>query len=109
MSDLTQADWPLHFTTLPDGTVQLAETVQDSDQDRKARAAVAISIPRGHFLYEPALGITPLPFQTGRVDTTRLAAEIQQTDPGLEVNAEEALDMLDHTHRIISVHVAADA
>lgn len=105
MPDLTQPDWPLRFDTLPDGSVQFAETPQDGDQDIKARAAVAISIPRGRLVYEPALGITQLPFQTRAVDTARLAAEIQQTDPTLEVQADEAMDMFDHTHRIIGVRV----
>jgi hypothetical protein len=104
--DLEQPDWPLRFTTLPDGSVQLADTAQDSDEDLKARAAVACSIRRGSLVYEPTVGITPLPFQTRGVDTARLASEIQQTDPGLEVSATEAMDALDHTHRYVHTAVA---
>jgi hypothetical protein len=103
---LLQPDWPLRFTTLPDGSVQLTDTDQDSDEDRKARAAIVCSIRRGSMVYEPTVGITPLPFQTRGVDTARLASEIQQSDPGLEITATEAMDALDHTHRYVHTAVA---
>lgn len=105
MPDLTQPDWPLAFETLPDGTVQLAETPQDGPQDRRARAAVVVCTPKGHRFDEPSFGITPLPFQTGAIDTGRLAAEINQSDPGIDAQATEVMDMLDHTHRIVTIAV----
>ena len=43
--------------------------------DRNARAAIACNIRRGSMVYEPTVGITPLPFQTRGVDTARLASE----------------------------------
>lgn len=103
--DLTQPDWPLAFEELPDGSVQLAEVAQDSDADRRARAAVVMCTPRGHRDDEPQFGTTSVLFKPGRVDTDRLAAEINQSDPGLDVQATEAMDMYDNTHRIITVTV----
>lgn len=106
MDNLTQPGWPLAFEQRPDGTVQLAEVAQDSDADRVARAAVVMCTPRGHRDDEPQFGTTSPLFQPGRVDTDRLAAEINQSDPGLDVQATEAIDMFDKSHRIIAVTVA---
>lgn len=106
--DLTQPDWPLRWEQLPDGTVQFAEVPQDSDQDRLARAAVVYSTPKGHRPDEPQFGVTSPLFHPGQVDVQRLAAEINSSDPGLEVDATEVIDMRDTSHRILTVYVAGD-
>lgn len=108
MDNLMQPGWPLAFVQLPDGTVQLGEVSQDSDADRLARAAVVMSTPRGHRDDEPQFGTSSPLFQPGRVDTDRLAAEINQSDPGLDVQATEAIDMFDQSHRIITVTTSGE-
>jgi hypothetical protein len=104
---------PASRTALLSVTIPSFDTAQvwtdtdlDSVEDRKARAAIVCSIRRGSMVYEPTVGITPLPFQTRGVDTARLASEIQQSDPGLEITATEAMDALDHTHRYVHTAVA---
>lgn len=108
MDNLTQPDWPFAFEQIPDGTIRLAEVPQDSDADRLARGAVVMCTPRGHRDDEPQFGVTSPLFKPGRVDTERLTAEINQSDPGLDVQASEAIDMFDQSHRIITVTVSGE-
>jgi hypothetical protein len=107
--DPTQPDWPLRYETLPDGIVQLAEVEQGSDADRRARAAVICCVPREHRDDDPAFGITPLQWQHGNVNTSRLAAEINSSDGALDVTADEAFEIADATRRTITVDVGQDA
>lgn len=108
-TDPRQPDWPLRFTTLPDGTVQLADVSQGSDQDRRARAAVVVCVPRDHRDDEPEFGITPLRWQQGDVDSARLASELNQSDPALDVTADEAYELADATRRTIVADVGQAA
>lgn len=86
--------WPLRFDQQPDGTVGFAVVQQGTNQELQASAAVIVSTPRKHRDDDPTFGVTPLPFQQGGIDTDRLAAEIQQSDPRLSVEAEDVVQLI---------------
>jgi hypothetical protein len=109
MADSSEPAWPLRFITLPDGSVHLAEVAQGSPQAREGAAAVVICTPRGYRDDDPTFGITPLTFQQGRIDTSRLAGELAQSDPSLsDIDVTEALDLLHVTERTVRVDVGQD-
>ncbi len=105
--ELPHPAWPLRFERRPDGTVGLAAVEQDTDVDRESRTAVVLCTPRGHRDDDPSFGVTPLEFQQGPVDLDRLAAEVNQADPGLNVSAREVADLAEATVRQIDVHAGA--
>jgi hypothetical protein len=98
-------DWPLQFVMRADGTVTFAEVAQDTDDERKASAAVIASTPRGSHLGDAAFGVTSPLFEHAPLDADRLAAEIAQSDPRLDVTAKETADMANAARRILTVAV----
>jgi hypothetical protein len=101
MADPVQPSWPLQFVTLPNGAVQLADTPQGSDQDRRSSAAIVVCTPRGWRDDLPDFGVSSLLFQQGQIDTERLAAEIAQSDQALaDITADEALAHLADTRQV---------
>lgn len=101
--------WPLRFITRPDGTVTYAEVEQDTDDERKASAAVIAATPRGAHLGDPNFGVTSPLFETAPLDVERLAREIAQSDPRLQLTVNETVDMLNAARRILTAGVGAIA
>src|SRR3954452_20239687 len=100
--------WPLRFVTRPDGTVTYAEVEQDTDAERKATAAVIAATPRGSHLGDPTFGVTTPLFEP-RVDIERMAREIQQSDPRLDLTVTETTDIYNAARRTVNVGVGAAA
>lgn len=106
MPDRPQFAWPFAFVTQPDGSMTVGEVEQGTPAERVASAAVVISTRRRQRMDDPSFGITPLTFQQGAIDTHRLTAEIEQSDPRLDLDADELLDLADATSRVITTNVA---
>lgn len=109
MTALPHFAWPLRFATRPDGTVGFALVEQDTTSEHNASAALIASVPRGAREDDPTFGVSPLIFDSSPLDTDRLAAEIQQSDPRLDIDATEVLDLLAPTHPDIHAAVSSRA
>lgn len=107
MTDYPHPNWPLAFETRPDGTVTYASVEQDTDAERKASAAVIAATPRGSHLGDPTFGVTTTLFETVPLDTDRLAREIQQSDPRLDLTVTETADMVNAARRTLTVRVGS--
>lgn len=109
MADLPQPAWPLQFVTNPDGTVSFAEVEQATGPDRQARAAIVLCTPKGWRDDDPSFGVSDLRFQQGAIDTHRLAAELNASDPAIQATADEVIDLLAPTLRVVRVNVTDQA
>lgn len=105
MADFPHPAWPLQFVTLADGTVTYASVEQDSDEERKASAAVIAATPRGSHLGDPTFGVTTPLFEPVPLDTERLAREIAQSDPRLDVTVTETADTINAARRKLTAAV----
>lgn len=108
MPELPHPAWPLAFATRPDGTVGFATVEQGTDEDRMASAAVIACTPRGHRDDDPTFGVTSPVFAQGPVDADRLAAEIAQSDPRLDLTVGEVLDLANATRRTVRLSVSRE-
>ncbi|MEJ7824918.1 MAG: hypothetical protein WKF48_05790 [Solirubrobacteraceae bacterium] len=93
--------WPLRFAAAGFAVVE-----QDTNDERKASAAVIAATPRGWRDDHPDFGVTPLVFEQGPVDVELLATEIAQSDDRLDVQASEAGELVNALRRVITVGVA---
>lgn len=105
MIELPHPAWPLQFVTHADGAVTYADIEQDTDAERKATAAVIASTPRGSHLGDPTFGVTTPLFEQVPLDVDRMAREIQQSDPRLELTVAETADLVNAAKRILTVAV----
>lgn len=103
--DLPHFGWPIRLVTNPDGTSGFAVVEQDTTPDLLASAAVIACTPRGHRDDDPSFGVTQLVFTQGPVDTGRLAAELQEADPRLDVTADETTQLTNAMVRNLTVNV----
>jgi hypothetical protein len=79
---------------------RLGATVdQGSPAELAASALVIARTPRGHRDDLPAFGTTEMVFTQGPVDTERFAQDLAASDPRLDVDTEELLDLADTTIR----------
>lgn len=105
--DYRHPAWPLSFETRPDGSVTYATVLQDTDDERKASAATIAATPRGSHLGDPTFGVTSPLFETAPLDTDRLAREIQQSDPRLDLTVTDTADMVNAARRTLTVRVGS--
>jgi hypothetical protein len=105
VSDLDHPAWPLRFETRPNGTVTFAAVAQDTDAERKANAAVIAATPRGAHLGDPAFGVTTPLFEAVPLDVERLAREIAQSDPRLDLTVTDTIDLLNAAARTLTVAI----
>lgn len=107
MPEYAHFGWPLRFETRADGSAGYAMVEQDTAQDLECSAAVIMCTPRGHRDDDPAFGVTTPLFQQGTIDVERLAGEITQADPRLDLDVEETINVAAATERTLTMHVAA--
>lgn len=98
MADLPHYSWPLRFAA-----AGFAVCDQDSDEDLRSRAAVVASTPRGWRHDDPSFGVSDPTFTQGAIDADRIASEIAQSDQGLDLTAEEIIDLRDAMNRTVTV------
>jgi hypothetical protein len=107
MTELPAPSWPLQFVTNADGTVTYGDLEQDTDAERKASAATIAATPRGAHLGDETFGVTTPLFETVPLDTERLAREIAQSDPRLDLTVTETADLLTAARRTLTVRVGS--
>lgn len=105
MPELPHPDWPLRFQTRADGSVAFAEVEQGTVAELEASAAVIAATPRGSHLGDPLFGVTTPLFEPVPVDAQRLARELAQSDPRLDLTARETADLLNATARTVRIAV----
>jgi hypothetical protein len=101
--ELPHYDFPMRFVTDADGLVRFATVEQNTPDERQASAALIVSTPRGARMDDPVFGVTEVQWTLGAVDTARLAAEIEQSDPRLELETGEMVDLVEARVRNITV------
>lgn len=90
MSDLPHLAFPY----------RLGATVeQGSPAELAASALVIARTPRGHHDAFPEFGVTQQVFAQGPIDTQLFAQELAASDPRLDIEAEELLDLANTTIR----------
>lgn len=96
MAELSHFAWPFQLG---------ADLEQDTPQELSASAAVILCTPRGERDDDPHFGVTAPVFDTQPIDTVRLARELAQSDPRLDPDVSEVLDLADATRAAIRVGV----
>jgi hypothetical protein len=85
---------------------RLGATVeQGSPAELAASALVIARTPRGHHDSMPEFGVTQQVFAQGPIDTERFADELAASDPRLDVDADELLDLAATTIRRVRASI----